>query len=291
MRGLAEFIMRGRWQALAVAALGAGSLLFGWISAAAIALVTLRKGASDGAWLTLWALLPAGLTAWLSGDPGSVLLLVSAFVLACVLWASVSLALTTTVMVLVGYLSGGALLLFSQGMLEQLVAVFTAVIEQLQASLRAQGASDVVLQAPGTTQVAGILAASNAGIALLSVLLGRYWQAVLYNPGGFGREFRALRLPPALTGALTVLAVSVWLLAPGSSGWAAIAAAPLIFCGFALLHARAAMAGKGTVWLSTAYVLWLVLDPVKLAFMAMVAIDALVNFRSRWQSPRDASGQ
>ena len=43
MRGLAEFIMRGRWQALGIAVLGSGSLLFGWISAAAIALVTLRK--------------------------------------------------------------------------------------------------------------------------------------------------------------------------------------------------------------------------------------------------------
>ena len=59
MRGLAEFIMRGRWQALAVAVLGAGSLLFGWLSAAAVALVTLRKGVTDGSWLVLWALLPA----------------------------------------------------------------------------------------------------------------------------------------------------------------------------------------------------------------------------------------
>ena len=59
MRGLAEFIMRGRWQALAVAALGAGSLLFGWISASAVALVTLRKGWTEGMWLTLWALLKA----------------------------------------------------------------------------------------------------------------------------------------------------------------------------------------------------------------------------------------
>ena len=56
MRGLAEFIMRGRWQALGVAVLGSGSLLFGWISAAAIALVTLRKGTASGGWLVLWAL-------------------------------------------------------------------------------------------------------------------------------------------------------------------------------------------------------------------------------------------
>ncbi len=39
---------------------GAGSLMFCWISAAVIALVTLRKGAGAGAWLLLWALLPPG---------------------------------------------------------------------------------------------------------------------------------------------------------------------------------------------------------------------------------------
>ncbi len=60
MKGLAEFVMRGRLQALLVIVAGAGSLLFCWISAAALALVTLRKGAGAGAWLFMWALLPAG---------------------------------------------------------------------------------------------------------------------------------------------------------------------------------------------------------------------------------------
>jgi hypothetical protein len=93
MRGLAEFIMRGRWQALAVAVLGAGSLLFGWLSAAAVALVTLRKGVTDGSWLVLWALLPALLAGWISGDIGSIILLLGTYLLAVVLRVTVSLAL------------------------------------------------------------------------------------------------------------------------------------------------------------------------------------------------------
>jgi hypothetical protein len=75
MRGLAEFIMRGRWQALGIAVLGSGSLLFGWISAAAIALVTLRRGTTSGGWLVLWALLPAVVLTAMTGDTGSVMLL------------------------------------------------------------------------------------------------------------------------------------------------------------------------------------------------------------------------
>ena len=49
MHGLANFVMRGRWQALLVTVAGAGSLMFCWISAAVVALVTLRKGAGAGA--------------------------------------------------------------------------------------------------------------------------------------------------------------------------------------------------------------------------------------------------
>jgi hypothetical protein len=85
MRGLAEFIMRGRWQALGIAVLGSGSLLFGWISAAAIALVTLRKGTASGGWLVLWALLPAVIITAMTGDTGSVMLLLGAYGLAVVL--------------------------------------------------------------------------------------------------------------------------------------------------------------------------------------------------------------
>ena len=108
MRGLAEFIMRGRWQALAVVVLGAGSLLFGWLSAAAVALVTLRKGVADGAWLVFWALLPAVLAAWMSGDIGSVVLLVGTFALAVVLRLTVSLALAVLASVALGAVGGSA---------------------------------------------------------------------------------------------------------------------------------------------------------------------------------------
>ena len=291
MRGLAEFIMRGRWQALAVAALGAGSLLFGWISASAVALVTLRKGLTEGMWLTLWALLPAGLIAWFSGDSGSVLLLLGAFCLAATLRESVSLPLAVVVSVLVGFASGAALLSFSTEFLQQLVEVFNAVITQLEAGLQTDGAVEVSLDRPSTVQIAGMLAAGNSAMTVLSLLLGRYWQALLYNPGGFRREFHELRLPPHWTLGLTILALVLWFALPDYTGWAAVAAVPLMFCGFALVHARAAVAGQGTGWLTALYLLWLVIDPVKLALLGIVVIDAVLNFRGRWKNRREAGGE
>lgn len=289
MRGLAEFIMRGRWQALAVTALGAGSLLFGWISAAAVALVTLRKGLSDGTWLTLWALLPAGLTAYMSGDAGSILLLIGTLLLAIVLRVSVSLALAVSMTVVVGYLSGVMLLWLSGDFLHELAEVFDAVLTQLEGGFNAQDGSNVALSRPTATQLAGMLAAGNSGITVLSLLLGRYWQALLYNPGGFRREFHALRLPAQWTLGLAVIAVVLWFAVPDLNGWAAISAVPLVFCGLALAHARASMTGQGGGWLTAFYVLWLVLDPVKVALLVVVVIDAFIDFRSRWQQ-RGAGG-
>lgn len=289
MRGLAEFIMRGRWQALAVAALGAGSLLFGWLSAAAVALVTLRKGLSDGTWLTLWALLPAGLTAYMSGDAGSILLLIGTLLLAIVLRVSVSLALAVSMTVVVGYLSGVMLLWLSGDFLHELAEVFDAVLTQLEGGFNAQDGSNVALSRPTATQLAGMLAAGNSGITVLSLLLGRYWQALLYNPGGFRREFHALRLPAQWTLGLAVITVVLWFAVPDLNGWAAISAVPLVFCGLALAHARASMTGQGGGWLTAFYVLWLVLDPVKVALLVVVVIDAFIDFRSRWQQ-RGAGG-
>ena len=283
MRGLAEFIMRGRWQALAVAVVGAGSLLFGWLSAAAIALVTLRKGVIDGSWLVLWALLPALLAAWMSGDIGSIVLLAGTFVLAVILRTTVSLALAILASAALGVLGGAGLLLISGEFLDQLVVVFAELIGDLEANMKASGET-ITLPRPTPGQVAGILAAGNAVTAVLSLLLARYWQALLYNPGGFRGEFHRLRLPVGATLILGGLAIFLWLQSSWVSGWAMVWAVPLMFAGFALVHAWVAFTRRGNGSLVAFYAMWLFLDPVKGLLLGLVMADALLDFRRRWSS-------
>jgi hypothetical protein len=284
MRGLAEFIMRGRWQALAVAVIGAGSLLFGWLSAAAIALVTLRKGVVDGSWLVLWALLPALLAAWMSGDIGSIVLLAGTFALAVVLRVSVSLAVAVLASAALGILGGAGLLLISGEFLDQLVVLFAELVGDLEANMNAAGGEAITLPRPTPAQVAGILAAGNAVTAVLSLLLARYWQALLYNPGGFREEFHRLRLPVGATLVLGGLAIFLWLQASWISGWAMVWAVPLIFAGFALVHAWVAATRRGNGSLVAFYAMWLFLDPVKGLLLGLVMADALLDFRRRWSS-------
>ena len=291
MRGLAEFIMRGRWQALGVAVLGSGSLLFGWISAAAIALVTLRRGTAAGGWLVLWALLPAVIITAMTGDTGSVMLLAGAFGLAVILRETVNLSFAVMASVPLAVLSGLALIVLNGPFLEELITTFNQALAQLEQDLPQEGSQQLAFNALSVSQVAALLATGNAVIAVLSLMLGRYWQALLYNPGGFGSEFRALKVPQGAVLVMASAALVLWWLGPECRVWSAIAVLPLTVAGFALVHAYAVRTDKGLGWLTLMYVLWIVLDPVKWLWVACVVIDAFADFRARWsRSSGDGSG-
>ena len=287
MRGLAEFIMRGRWQALGVAVLGSGSLLFGWVSAAAIALVTLRNGSAAGGWLTLWAILPAIIIAAISGDTGSVLLLLGTFSLAVILRESVSLSLAVMASVPLALLGGAALTLFNGVFLHELVETFNQALAQLEQELAQGETAEMVFNAVSVPQVAALLATGNAVIALLSLILGRYWQASLYNPGGFGEEFRALRLPVGAVLLMASTALILWWMGADWRVWSAVVVLPLTIVGFSLLHAFAKRAGKGVTWLALMYALWIVIDPVKWLWVGCVVIDTFADVRGRWSRSAD----
>lgn len=280
MKGLAQFVMRGRLQAFAIAVGGAGSLLFCWISAAVIALVTLRKGAAEGAWLFAWALLPAGTLLYVFGDSGPLALLVGTLALALVLRETMSPALTLLVSVALGLLVGLLLLAMGGPYLQQLVDVFGQFLQSLEQGAP-EGSEPLVLPRPTVTQVAGMLGSGTAVLSVLSLLLGRYWQASLYNPGGFGEEFRSLRYPAGIATLLVAAALGVGAMGSDYRTWAMIFVIPLSFAGLALVHARAAARGQGG-WLVWFYIAWVLLDPVKLAVVMFAVIDSWVDFRQRW---------
>jgi len=279
MRGLAEFIMRGRWQALAVAVLGSVLVFAAPISAAAIALVTMVQGLRDGGWVALWSLLPALLVGWVSGDYGTGLLLLSVFVGAAVLAQTYSLSLALLAVVSVSALGGVALLAFNSAFLDALLTVFDTWIEALE-----PGADDTAVMGllrPSVPQVAGLMAVGNSLLACLSLLLGRYWQAALYKPGGFGDEFRALRLPSLWAAALVLVTVAGALGGRELAAWTALAGVPVTICGFALLHHVARDRQLGFGFLAVSYMLWAFVDLLKVGVLVAVLLDAFFDFGRR----------
>jgi hypothetical protein len=283
MKGLAEYVMSSRYRALLVAMASAGTLLFCWVGAAITALVTLRKGPAQGAWVLLWASLPALVVMRISGDSTPLALLAGTFVLALVLRVSVSLALAVVASAAVGVVTGLLTLVFAEAMLAQLAEVFADFLRALQASGGADGQA-LALTPPGPAQLAGMMGGANAVLAVLCLLLARYWQAALYNPGGFAAEFRALRYPPGLTLVMVALAMALAGMGLEYRPWTVSLLVPLTVVGFALLHSWAALRGRGVTWLGAMYVLWAIFDVIKLVLVGLAVADAWMNFRRRWSS-------
>ena len=278
MRALADFVMKGRAQAVFAATLATGSVFLAWVGAAIVALVILRRGLSAGAYVLFWALLPAVVLAYW-GDSGPLSALLGTSLLAVVLRLSASWTMTLCAAVLSGLLTGLAIQLFGQGYIQEILHLLSDFVAQMQT--QAETGSQAAISLPSATQIIGLLALSNALTVVLCLILSRWWQAVLYNPGGFAQEFQGFRIAPSVTLALLVIAVLVASLGADYRFWALILIVPFIFAGFGLAHAVVAKKQLGGNWLGVFYLCWFVLDPIKLALLIAVVADSWVNIRAR----------
>jgi hypothetical protein len=285
MRALAEFIMRGRMQAILVVVVSAALPLLFWLSAAAGCLVLLRRGLSDALGILAWALLPA-IGWWYFGEPRTLLVLLGALGLAMLLRASLSwdrVLLCSVVLGLVYGLVLGAVfrepIAAMAGELQKLLPqMLDGVHQQMSVDERARLES---LIAPVLT---GLLAALLQIVSLLSLMLGRYWQALLYNPGGFGREFRALRLPLAPAMLLLVGMLLGPNLGPQMAMLTPLCSVPLVFAAIALLHGLVAQGRLAKFWLVGLYITLLLFMQLTYPLLVVLAIvDSLFDFRGRFE--------
>ena len=284
MRALAEFIMRGRMQATLVVAGCAALPLLYWLGAAAGCLVLLRRGLKDAVGVLALGLLPA-LIWWLQmGDPRVLLVLLGSSSLALVLRASESWVRTLLVSVALGLvysvMLGAAFRPQIEALAQEIVKILPLALgdlyQQLSVDERARFAS---LIAPVLT---GLIAALLQVVSVLSLILGRYWQALLYNPGGFGREFRAIRIPlgPAM------LLLALMLLGPNLGAQMAmltpLCSVPLVFAGLALIHGLVGQKRLAGFWLVGLYVTLLLFMQLLYPLLVVLAIvDSLIDFRGR----------
>ncbi|MFC3606845.1 hypothetical protein [Stutzerimonas tarimensis] len=283
MRALADFVMRGRKQATLVVVASAALPMLFWLSAAVSSLVLLRRGLSDSLGVVAWALLP-GAVWWYLGDPRVPMVLLGTLALALALrselpWRQVmlySVGLGVVYALVLGAVFDEPIASLSGEVQKLLPQALPGVWEQMSGDEQAR------LEAVLTGVITGLLAALLQMLTLVSLMLGRYWQGVLYNPGGFGREFRELRFPPLL--GLTLLAAT--LLGPnlgaGTAMLTPLCSVPLMFAGLALVHGLVAQGRLGRFWLIGMYVtlvLFVQLLYPLLAFLAVV--DSLLDFRGR----------
>ncbi|HBC22526.1 MAG TPA: hypothetical protein DC052_00085 [Pseudomonas sp.] len=283
MRALAEFIMRGRMQAIFVVAGAAALPMLFWLSAAAGSLVLLRRGLNDALSVLVWAVIPA-LAWWYFGDPRTLLVLLGSLGLALLLrshasWVRVmvcSVGLGLLYVWALGAVFGEPIAALASELQKVLPDALSGAYQQLSVEERGRLESLLV---PVLT---GLLAALLQIVTLLSLMLGRYWQAALYNPGGFGSEFRALRFPPMLA----MLLLVGMLLGPNLGAQLAVltplCSVPLVFAGLALMHGLVAQGRLPRFWLVGLYVTLVLFMQLIYPLLAVLAIvDGLFDFRGR----------
>lgn len=296
MKALAEFVMRGRLQAAVVAVLGAGTGLLFWISAAAVALTTLRKGTQEGMLLLVIAAASATVVAVGSSSPPlSLLTLLACYAGAVVLrsmvrWVPALLAVSMAGLVLAFVLQTG-LADYLQQLLEHNRQLLSEMIESQNTDVRLTpeqkaeqkqtlATVESVMATMTVTQIAGLLATASSLMAALSLLLGRYWQAALYNPGGFREEFHALRLPWQAA-ALLVLLVILLVSSKEYVFWVGPLLVPMMITGVALVHNLVARLGQGRPLLIAFYLFFIMVGAVKELVIVLAIVDSIIDFRSR----------
>ncbi|RMG31511.1 MAG: DUF2232 domain-containing protein [Gammaproteobacteria bacterium] len=298
MRALAAWIMQGRLQAVLVVSLAtvAAFLLppltspLSYLGSAAIALVTLRRGGREGfavlalalVAVTLAGQLAAGVGLWMAVT--GALFWLPVWAAAWVLRASVSWPLT-----LVGLTAAGlgilAVLYLALG---DPAEAWLHLLQRWMAGLPAESrtaALERVVQLMARWMSVLLVAAFETGV-LLSLFLGRGWQAMLYNPGGLAREFERLRLGRSAALATLGMGALAALTRGGFAAWARDATLLLGLAwavqGLAVVHAIRRRRGLHRGWLVLLYVLVLVAEPHAAFVLALLGwSDSWIDFRNR----------
>ncbi|GAA4097484.1 hypothetical protein [Zhongshania borealis] len=275
MRALAEFIMKGRLQAVAVAGLGVGTLMFAWVGVAAATLVMLRKGLSEGAYVVFWALLPAIAVAAIGADVGPLTMLLGAAATAAVLRSTQQWGYAMLAAVGAGVLTALILMHMAGDYLASILAMVQPMLERMQVSASGR------LPEIGSGDIAAVIGVSTVLWSTLAVMLARWWQSILYNPGGFRQEMWQFRLPPSITVTLVALMLLVSNVGGDYRFWGVMCVLPIVISGIALVHGAAGRLGLGRAWLIVFYVALLLLGPLWAGLILIAIVDSWIDIRRR----------
>jgi hypothetical protein len=278
LKALAEFILRGRVQALIVALVGS---FFPLVSSATVGLVALCKGSKEGFLLFLWASLPLVVMQQV-GSENMVLTAVSVaslgiMVIAASLhsvYASWQWTLIATVVVAIICAALFGFLMAAD--VTELLVIAQQIFEAMQS------ADTPVASAISEPLVLGLVAVILAVGCVMSLLLARWWQSAVYNPGGFQKEFHGFTISSKIAVILLALFLIGRLIPEGYQLWADLALLPFLLAGIAMIHSTIKLYGLGGQWVAILYVgLIFMGKPVTLVLAGLGLADSLIDLRSR----------
>lgn len=273
MRGLAEYVMTGRRQAIIAVMLLGLIPLVNLLNPVVVGLIALRKGLQEVVVIFAWAILPLG--AWaVAGDVVPLIMLIGITGLAVLLRETESWEFTLLAAIAVG--------VCVEVYFRLQPAVIDALMQQLDLYLQASNPQGLQIEEVRDVLLS-VIGAVYMFLSIVLLMLARWMQAVLYNPGGFKQEFHNLRVEQKVALALIVIMLlsSFGIVVP--EAWVLYFVLPLLFSGIALTHAVVAKKKLSSMWLVTFYILLML--PVVVQILVLLAlVDSWYDFRSRLSS-------
>ncbi len=287
LKVLGEYLTRGWWQAVVVIAVLTILSLFVMplafvLSGAPVALVTLRRGELAGLQVIGGVGLVLAALSTLAGI-GPALALAYAVTIWMPVWLC-SLGLRRSESQAVPVMIAGLLaVMFAMGMYLTVPDVAAWWRSWLDAWLTqtlpaAEAARYLSLLEPAAPMLNALVAVAMMMSVIAAVLLGRAWQASLFNPGGFRSEFHGLGLPRQLVAPLVAVGVAVVVVEgaalPPLRDLLIIGLFVFLFHGVAAVHRTVASRGLHPGWLAGMYLLMLLLPQMVLFLACIGLVDA-----------------
>ena len=270
MRGLAQFVMTGRKQAIIAAGLLGLIPLINLLSPAVVGIVMLRKGLQEATFVFIWGALP--LVVWaILGDIVPLVLLFGITGLTWLLRETESWEFTFLAAISIG--------LVIEIYLRLQPAVLDAVFQPLQPYFQQNNLQGMEIEQIRETMTT-IIGSVYMFLSIVLTMLARWMQASLFNPGGFQSEIHQLRIKQKVALILLgfMLLCSFGILIP--QAWVLYFMIPLVFSGVGLLHAVVAKRKMSSMVLVVFYVLLML--PVVIQVVVLLAlIDSWYDFRAR----------
>lgn len=140
--------------------------------------------------------------------------------------------------------------------------------------------------------VNGLVSSMLTACMILTILISRWLQSTLYNPGAFFKEFCLLRIPKAAAwiALLALLIYAGLTFGKGNilSELLMIAAVAFTFQGLATLHNATQTLGLPRMWFLVAYLLLFLTPRFAISILSLAGlIDSFVDFRNRKPRKQD----
>jgi len=273
MRGLAEYVMKGRKQAIIAASVLGILPLVNLLAPVVTGLVVLRKGHREALAVLAFAILP--IAAWaMIGDLIPLIMTIGIFALALVLRETESWEFTLLLAIAVGVCVEVYLRLQPE--------LLDLLLQRVQEYLQANAVQGLELNDIRTI-LPSVFGAVYMFVSVLLLMLARWMQAALFNPGGFQKEFHLLRMEQKVTLGLVLLMLMADFGVLIPSGWTLYLVIPLLVSGVALVHGTVGLRKLQSIWLVVFYALLML--PLILQLVVMAAIvDSWYDFRKRMQA-------